>query len=193
MTEPTLDGHKRCLALRWIAAEREHVFDLLGFQLIQGSGDLVAIGAHTGQVGERFNADVGLDPCHQFDGFSARGPARSVGHGDECRVERGQVLARPGSVKPHRTFEAEVYVLTKDEGGRHTPFFRNYRPQFYFRTTDVTGAVALKEGAEMVMPGDNTELTIELHEPVAIEEKSRFAIREGNKTVGAGIVTRIIA
>jgi elongation factor Tu len=108
-------------------------------------------------------------------------------------VERGQVLARPGSVSPHRRFAAEVYVLTKEEGGRHTPFFENYRPQFYFRTTDVTGTVALKRGAEMVMPGDNAELTVELHKPIALEEKSRFAIREGDKTVGAGIVTRIIA
>jgi elongation factor Tu len=108
-------------------------------------------------------------------------------------VERGQVLARPGSVSPHRRFAAEVYVLTKEEGGRHTPFFENYRPQFYFRTTDVTGTVALKKGAEMVMPGDNAELTVELHKPIALEEKSRFAIREGDKTVGAGIVTRIIA
>jgi elongation factor Tu len=108
-------------------------------------------------------------------------------------VDRGQVLARPGSVSPHRRFAAEVYVLTKEEGGRHTPFFENYRPQFYFRTTDVTGTVALKKGAEMVMPGDNAELTVELHKPIALEEKSRFAIREGDKTVGAGIVTRIIA
>ena len=111
---------------------------------------------------------------------------------DRDAVQRGQVLTRPGTVKSHRKFEAEVYVLTKEEGGRHTPFFGNYRPQFYFRTTDVTGTVGLKEGAEMVLPGDNAELTVELHKPIAIEEKSRFAIREGNKTVGAGIVTRIV-
>jgi len=111
---------------------------------------------------------------------------------DKDAVERGQVLTRPGSVKPHRRFEAEVYVLTKQEGGRHTPFFGNYRPQFYFRTTDVTGTVGLKEGSQMVMPGDNAELTVDLHEPIAMEEKSRFAIREGNKTVGAGIITRIV-
>jgi elongation factor Tu len=110
---------------------------------------------------------------------------------DKDAVERGQVLSRPGSVKPHRKFRAEVYVLTKDEGGRHTPFFGNYRPQFYFRTANVTGAVAL-DGVEMVMPGDNAELTVELNKPIAMEEKSRFAIREGNKTVGAGIVTRIV-
>jgi len=108
-------------------------------------------------------------------------------------VQRGQVLARPGSVKPHLRFAAEVYVLNKQEGGRHTPFFDNYRPQFYFRTTDVTGTVALNQGTEMVMPGDNAELTVELHKSIALEEKSRFAIREGDKTVGAGIVTRIIA
>jgi elongation factor Tu len=111
---------------------------------------------------------------------------------DREAVERGQVLTRPGSVKPHRRFEAEVYVLTKEEGGRHTPFFGNYRPQFYFRTADVTGTVGLKEGSQMVMPGDNAELTIDLQDPIAMEEKSRFAIREGNRTVGAGIVTRIV-
>ena len=112
---------------------------------------------------------------------------------DRDVVQRGQVLARPGSIRPHRTFEAEVYVLTKEEGGRHTPFFRNYRPQLYFRTTDVTGTIELKQGAEMVLPGDNAELSVELDKPIAMEVKSRFAIREGNKTVGAGIVTRIIA
>jgi elongation factor Tu len=111
---------------------------------------------------------------------------------DKEAVERGQVLSRPGSAKPHRKFRAEIYVLTKDEGGRHTPFFKNYRPQFYFRTTDVTGAVELGDGVEMVMPGDNAELTVELNKPIAMEEKSRFAIREGNRTVGAGIVTRIV-
>jgi elongation factor Tu len=112
---------------------------------------------------------------------------------DRTMVERGQVLARPGSLTPHRRFEAEVYVLTKYEGGRHKPFSGNYSPQFYFRTTDVTGTVTLKNGTEMVMPGDSAELAVELMKPVAIEEKSRFAIREGDKTVGAGIVTRIIA
>ena len=112
---------------------------------------------------------------------------------DRDMVERGQVLARPGSLTPHRKFEAEVYVLTKDEGGRHKPFSGNYSPQFYFRTTDVTGTVTLKDGSEMVMPGDSAELAVELMKPIAIEEKSRFAIREGDKTVGAGIVTRIIA
>ena len=107
-------------------------------------------------------------------------------------VERGQVLAKPGSVTPHTKFKAEAYILTKDEGGRHTPFFTNYRPQFYFRTTDVTGVVSLPEGTEMVMPGDNCEMEIELIVPIAMEEKLRFAIREGGRTVGAGVVAGII-
>jgi elongation factor Tu len=107
-------------------------------------------------------------------------------------VERGQVLAKPGSITPHTNFEAQVYVLTKDEGGRHTPFFANYRPQFYFRTTDITGAIELPAGTEMVMPGDNTEMTVELIAPIAMEEGLRFAIREGGRTVGAGRVTKIL-
>jgi elongation factor Tu len=107
-------------------------------------------------------------------------------------VERGQVLAKPGSITPHTNFEAAVYVLTKEEGGRHTPFFVNYRPQFYFRTTDITGAIQLPEGTEMVMPGDNTEMTVELIAPIAMEEGLRFAIREGGRTVGAGRVTKIL-
>jgi elongation factor Tu len=106
-------------------------------------------------------------------------------------VERGQVLAQPGSITPHTDFEAQVYVLTKEEGGRHTPFFSNYRPQFYFRTTDVTGSIGLPEGTEMVMPGDNTEMSVELGAPIAMEEGLRFAIREGGRTVGAGRVTKI--
>ncbi len=111
---------------------------------------------------------------------------------DRTGVERGQVVCKPGSVTPHKKFLAEAYVLTKEEGGRHTPFFGNYRPQFYFRTTDVTGIVTLKEGTEMVMPGDNTELNVELIVPIAMEEKLRFAIREGGRTVGSGIVTKIL-
>jgi elongation factor Tu len=107
-------------------------------------------------------------------------------------VERGQVLAKPGSITPHTKFEAEAYVLTKDEGGRHTPFFSNYRPQFYFRTTDVTGVCSLPEGTEMVMPGDNVKLKVELIMPIAMDEGLRFAIREGGRTVGAGVVTKII-
>ena len=111
---------------------------------------------------------------------------------DREKVERGQVLCKPGSVTPHKKFVGEAYILTKDEGGRHTPFFNNYRPQFYFRTTDVTGVVTLKEGTEMVMPGDNVEINVELIVPIAMEEKLRFAIREGGRTVGAGVVAKII-
>ncbi|RME33833.1 MAG: elongation factor Tu [Gammaproteobacteria bacterium] len=107
-------------------------------------------------------------------------------------VERGQVVCKPGSITPHTRFECEVYVLSKEEGGRHTPFFSNYRPQFYFRTTDVTGAVDLPEGVEMVMPGDNVKMTVSLIQPIAMEEGLRFAIREGGRTVGAGVVTKII-
>jgi elongation factor Tu len=107
-------------------------------------------------------------------------------------VERGQVLAKPGSITPHTDFECEIYVLSKDEGGRHTPFFNNYRPQFYFRTTDVTGAVTLPAGTEMVMPGDNVKMTVALIAPIAMEEKLRFAIREGGRTVGAGVVSKIL-
>jgi elongation factor Tu len=107
-------------------------------------------------------------------------------------IERGMVLAKPGTITPHTKFEAEVYVLTKEEGGRHTPFFKGYRPQFYFRTTDVTGSVELPEGMEMVMPGDNVQMTIELITPIAMEEQLRFAIREGGRTVGAGVVTKIL-
>ncbi len=111
---------------------------------------------------------------------------------DRDGVERGQVLCKPGSVNPHTNFVAEAYILTKEEGGRHTPFFTNYRPQFYFRTTDVTGIVTLKQGVEMVMPGDNVEINVELIVPIAMEEKLRFAIREGGRTVGAGIVAKIV-
>ncbi|WP_255297993.1 EF-Tu/IF-2/RF-3 family GTPase, partial [Listeria monocytogenes] len=106
-------------------------------------------------------------------------------------IQRGQVLAKPGSITPHTNFKAETYVLTKEEGGRHTPFFNNYRPQFYFRTTDVTGIVTLPEGTEMVMPGDNIELAVELIAPIAIEDGTKFSIREGGRTVGAGVVSNI--
>ncbi|HEX5759026.1 MAG TPA: EF-Tu/IF-2/RF-3 family GTPase, partial [Thermoanaerobaculia bacterium] len=114
---------------------------------------------------------------------------RGIDRGD---IERGQVLAKPGSITPHTKFQAECYILTKEEGGRHTPFFNGYRPQFYFRTTDVTGSIGLPEGVEMVMPGDNIQMQIELITPVAIEEGLRFAIREGGRTVGAGTVTDIV-
>jgi elongation factor Tu len=107
-------------------------------------------------------------------------------------VERGQVLAKPGSITPHTKFKAEVYVLSKEEGGRHTPFFNGYRPQFYFRTTDVTGSIALPSGTEMVMPGDNIQMDVALIAPIAMQEGLRFAIREGGKTVGAGVVAKIV-
>jgi elongation factor Tu len=112
---------------------------------------------------------------------------------DKKEIERGMVLAKPGTIKPHTKFDAEVYVLTKEEGGRHTPFFKGYRPQFYFRTTDVTGSIELPAGTEMVMPGDNTQMSIELITPIAMEEQLRFAIREGGRTVGSGVVTKITA
>ncbi|HEY7022440.1 MAG TPA: EF-Tu/IF-2/RF-3 family GTPase, partial [Ktedonobacterales bacterium] len=108
-------------------------------------------------------------------------------------VERGQVLAKPGSIKPHTKFSAEVYVLSKEEGGRHTPFFNGYRPQFYIRTTDVTGKIILPEGVEMIMPGDNVTIGVELHDPIALEDGSHFAIREGGRTVGAGVVVKVQA
>ena len=107
-------------------------------------------------------------------------------------IERGQVLAKPGSITPHTKFKAEAYILTKEEGGRHTPFFKGYRPQFYFRTTDVTGVVELPEGTEMVMPGDNIAVTVELITPIAMDKELRFAIREGGRTVGAGVVSEIV-
>jgi elongation factor Tu len=112
---------------------------------------------------------------------------------DKDEVERGMVLAAPKSITPHTKFKAEVYILTKEEGGRHTPFFNGYRPQFYFRTTDVTGNVKLPEGVEMVMPGDNVAIEVELLQPIAMEKELRFAIREGGRTVGAGVISEIIA
>ena len=111
---------------------------------------------------------------------------------DKKDIERGQVIAKPGTVKPHTAFEGQVYILTKEEGGRHTPFFNNYRPQFYFRTTDVTGSIKLPEGVEMVMPGDNIKMDVELITPIAMEEGLRFAIREGGRTVGSGVVSKIV-
>jgi elongation factor Tu len=128
-----------------------------------------------------------LDRGEAGDNIGAllRGVAREA-------IERGQVLCKPGSVKPHTKFTAEAYILTKDEGGRHTPFFNGYRPQFYFRTTDVTGSFTLPEGTEMVMPGDNVSFTAELIAPIAMEEGLRFAIREGGRTVGAGVVATIL-
>ena len=128
-----------------------------------------------------------LDQAEAGDNIGAllRGVSRE-------EIQRGQVLAKPGSVKPHTKFTSEVYVLSKEEGGRHTPFFGNYRPQFYFRTTDVTGVIQLPEGVEMVMPGDNVAMTVELIAPIAVEKGTKFSIREGGRTVGAGSVVDIL-
>jgi len=133
---------------------------------------------------EMFNKTLDYAQAGDNAGALLRGTKRE-------EVERGQVLAKPGSITPHTQFKAEVYVLSKDEGGRHTPFFNGYRPQFYFRTTDVTGSIALPEGQEMVMPGDNTNMDIELGQPIAMDQGLRFAVREGGRTVGAGVVTEI--
>jgi elongation factor Tu len=134
---------------------------------------------------EMFNKSLDEGQAGDNVGLLVRGYKRE-------EIERGQVIAAKGSIKPHTEFEAEAYILNKDEGGRHTAFFSGYRPQFYLRTTDVTGEVTLKEGTEMVMPGDNVEIVIKLSQPVAIDEKMRFAIREGGRTVGSGIVTKVI-
>ena len=134
---------------------------------------------------EMFRKQLDYAEAGDNAGVLLRGIARE-------EVERGQVLAKPGSVTPHKNFKAEVYVLSKEEGGRHTPFFSNYRPQFYFRTTDVTGVVKLPEGVEMVMPGDNVSMEVELIAPIAVENGTEFSIREGGRTVGAGKVTEIL-
>lgn len=158
---------------------------------------IVKVGDEIEIVGIRPTAKTTVTGIEMFRKLLDEGQA-----GDNCGVllrgtkkedvERGQVLVKPGTVKPHKKFKAEAYILTKEEGGRHTPFFNGYRPQFYFRTTDVTGVVTLKEGTEMVMPGDNVEVSVELIAPIAMEEKLRFAIREGGRTVGAGVVTAIL-
>ena len=158
---------------------------------------IVTVGEEIEIVGIRPTKKTTVTGVEMFRKLLDRGEAgdnigallRGVGRDD---VERGQVLCKPGSVTPHTDFEAEAYILTKEEGGRHTPFFTNYRPQFYFRTTDVTGTVALPEGTEMVMPGDNLKFTVQLIAPIAMEEKLRFAIREGGRTVGAGVVSKIL-
>jgi elongation factor Tu len=134
---------------------------------------------------EMFNKSLDEGRCGDNAGILLRGLKRED-------VERGQVLAKPGSVTPHTEFEGEIYILTKEEGGRHTPFFSGYKPQFYIRTTDVTGEITLPEGTEMVMPGDTVNVKVKLVAPVALEEKQRFALREGGRTVGAGAVTKII-
>jgi elongation factor Tu len=137
---------------------------------------------------------TGLEMFHKTLDFAQAGDnAGALLRGTKREeVERGQVLAKPGSITPHTGFKAEVYVLSKEEGGRHTPFFNGYRPQFYFRTTDVTGSIKLPEGQEMVMPGDNTNMEIDLGQPIAMDQGLRFAIREGGRTVGAGVVTEIV-
>ncbi|MEO1686991.1 MAG: elongation factor Tu [Pseudomonadota bacterium] len=158
---------------------------------------IVTVGEEVEIIGIRETQKTTVTGVEMFRKLLDRGEAgdnigallRGVGRED---VERGQVLCKPGSVTPHTKFEAEAYILTKDEGGRHTPFFANYRPQFYFRTTDVTGTVELAAGTEMVMPGDNVSFTVTLIAPIAMEEKLRFAIREGGRTVGAGVVSKII-
>jgi elongation factor Tu len=155
---------------------------------VQGEVELVGFGANKKTVVtgvEMFRKLLDEGQAGDNVGLLLRGV-------DKEEVERGMVLAQPGSVTPHTQFEGEVYVLTKEEGGRHTPFFKGYRPQFYFRTTDVTGNVELPAGVEMVMPGDNTKMTIDLITPIAMEEGLRFAIREGGRTVGAGVVTKIL-
>ncbi|HEY6983895.1 EF-Tu/IF-2/RF-3 family GTPase, partial [Reyranella sp.] len=158
---------------------------------------VVKVGEEVEIVGLRPTAKTVVTGVEMFRKLLDQGEAgdnigallRGVGRED---VERGQVLAKPGSITPHTNFEAEAYILTKEEGGRHTPFFTNYRPQFYFRTTDVTGVVTLPEGTEMVMPGDNARTVVELIQPIAMDEGLRFAIREGGRTVGAGVVTKIV-
>jgi len=158
---------------------------------------VVKVGEEVEIVGIRNTAKTTVTGVEMFRKLLDQGQAgdnigallRGIGRDD---VERGQVLCKPGSVTPHTKFKASAYILTKEEGGRHTPFFTNYRPQFYFRTTDVTGVVTLPEGTEMVMPGDNVELNVELIQPIAMEEQLRFAIREGGRTVGAGVVSSIL-
>ncbi len=155
---------------------------------IQEEVELIGLGLHKKTVVtgiEMFRKELDSAMAGDNAGILLRGI-------DKNEIERGMVLAKPGSITPHKKFEGEVYVLSKEEGGRHTPFFNGYRPQFYFRTTDVTGVATLPEGTEMVMPGDNVKLSIELIAPIAMEEKLRFAIREGGRTVGSGVVTKII-
>jgi elongation factor Tu len=177
----------------------EDVFSISGRgTVVTGRIDfgIVTVGDEVEIVGIRDTQKTVVTGVEMFRKLLDRGEAgdnvgallRGVGRED---VERGQVLAKPGSITPHTEFEAEVYVLSKDEGGRHTPFFANYRPQFYFRTTDVTGEVILPEGTEMVMPGDNVTIAVKLIAPIAMDEGMRFSIREGGRTVGSGVVSKI--
>jgi elongation factor Tu len=178
----------------------EDVFSITGRGTV-GTGRIergvIKVGDKVERVGLRDTKDTVVTGVEMFRKLLDTGEAGdNVGlllRGmDKEELERGMVLAAPGSVKPHTKFMGEVYILTKDEGGRHTPFFNNYRPQFYFRTTDVTGSVVLPEGVEMVMPGDNVTMEVTLVQPIAMEKELRFAIREGGRTVGAGVVTEIV-
>jgi elongation factor Tu len=178
----------------------EDVFSITGRGTV-GTGrverGIVKVGEKIERVGVRETIETTVTGVEMFRKILDEGRAgdniglllRGI---DKKDLERGMVLAAPGSVTPHTNFEGEVYVLTKEEGGRHTPFFNGYRPQFYFRTTDVTGVATLPEGTEMVMPGDNVRIQVELITPIAMEENLRFAIREGGRTVGAGVVTKIL-
>jgi elongation factor Tu len=198
-----LDGY---IALPERATDKPFLMPIEGVHSISGRGTVVTgviergtlkVGDEVEIVGLRETRRSVVTSIETYQKILDRGEAgdnvgcllRGI---DRDAVERGQGLAAPGSTRPHRRFRAEVYVLTKEEGGRHTPFFRDYSPQFYFRTTDVTGRVDLPDGIEMVLPGDNAEVAVELHEPVALSEQARFAIREGGRTVGAGVVTRIV-
>jgi elongation factor Tu len=178
----------------------EDVFSITGRGTV-GTGRIergvIKVGDKVERVGLRDTKDTVVTGVEMFRKLLDTGEAGdNVGlllRGmDKEELERGMVLAAPGSVKPHTKFMGEVYILTTDEGGRHTPFFNNYRPQFYFRTTDVTGSVVLPEGVEMVMPGDNVTMEVTLVQPIAMERELRFAIREGGRTVGAGVVTEIL-
>ena len=179
----------------------EDVFSIKGRGTV-GTGRIergvVKVGDEVEIVGLRDTRKTTITGVEMFNKTMDSGQA-----GDNCgcllrgvekeELERGQVLAKPGTITPHTNFEAEVYVLTKEEGGRHSPFFSGYKPQFYFRTTDVTGSIKLMGGAEMCMPGDNIAVEVELGKPIALEEQSRFAVREGGRTVGSGVVTKILA
>jgi elongation factor Tu len=156
--------------------------------------EMVGLGAGTGKGAVSKTVVTGVEMFRKLldEGMAGDNVGLLLRGVGKDEIERGMVLAKPGSIKPHTKFKAEVYVLTKEEGGRHTPFFNGYRPQFYFRTTDVTGSAALPEGVEMVMPGDNVQMVVELISPIAMEKELRFAIREGGRTVGAGVVTEIV-
>jgi elongation factor Tu len=188
------------------AIDRDFLLAVEDVFTIQGRGTVATGRVESGQIGLNTEIEVvGIRPTRKtvvtgvemfnksMDSAQAGDNIGALLRGVKREdIERGQVLAKPGSITPHTKFKAEVYVLSKEEGGRHTPFFSNYRPQFYFRTTDVTGEIRLEEGVEMVMPGDNTVMNVELISPIAMDEGLNFAIREGGRTVGAGVVTEIV-